>query len=132
MTISAESRRTDHWLIRLACGIAALFCLALGVVGLVLPIIPGIVFLALGGVLLSKASARASSAPALLRRPDVGGRSLVSGYSSGGHAHSGLYRKLGRTLPATDRLRLGGWLLARSMVNGLQSLLRTVTGSNGR
>jgi uncharacterized membrane protein YbaN (DUF454 family) len=39
---------------KLLAGIAVLACLVVGAVGLVLPIIPGLLFLAIGGVIIAK------------------------------------------------------------------------------
>lgn len=133
MNNSAESPRPGHWLKRLCYGIAALFCLALGVVGLVLPIIPGIVFLALGGVLLGKASANARTnfRAAPRHRFSSGGqamRGLGPGFASNDAVCDRRYQTISRSLPTVDRLRLRGWLLARAAVNGLQTLSRAVSG----
>ena len=109
MNLSANNEQPLHWLQRVLYGTAAALCLLLGVIGLILPVIPGIVFLALGGVLLGKASTR------LARRLKWPG--------SGNSEH---YFRASKSLHLTDKLRLGGWLLARSIIRAVQGLLRTV------
>lgn len=109
MNLSAENVQPIHWLQRVFYGAAAALCLLLGVVGLVLPIIPGIVFLALGGVLLGKASKR-----------------LAGRFKWPGSGNSEHYLKASKSLHLADKLRLGGWLVARGIVRAVQGLLHTV------
>lgn len=80
----------------------------LGLIGLVLPIIPGVVFLALAALLLSRVSSRFhfhlnnSATWSKLKR----------------HWRSIRYLSLGQ------QVRLSFWLTARSMLNGMASLFK--------
>lgn len=100
----------SHWLLRALYGIGAGICLLLGVIGLVLPIIPGIVFLAIGAMLLGKVSSRFAHFP-IPRRPRPGNR----------------YLQASASLSRIDRLRLGGWVVARGMVNAAGALFRALS-----
>jgi uncharacterized membrane protein YbaN (DUF454 family) len=81
-------------------------CLVLGVIGLILPIIPGLLFLALAVMLASKLSTRIARW--------AGKLSLVKGWAKHSHAVKGLS-------PA-QRLRLAFWVSARYAVNSFSSL----------
>jgi len=109
MYVTQEYDPPRHWLQRLLYGLAAAFCLLLGIVGLVLPIIPGIVFLAIAGVLLSKTSPR-----------------FARVFSKDKFKASGRYLRASTSLPWLDRVRLGGWLAARGVINGTRALMQTV------
>lgn len=85
-----------------------LMLLGLGLIGLVLPIIPGLLFLLLALYVLTRVSRR---------------------FAFMAHRNSWLrraFRRLRhvRTLPATDLLRLLFWMTARGLVNGVGALWR--------
>ncbi len=63
MNYATKPDQSSHWLLRVLYAIAAGICLLFGVIGLVLPIIPGIVFLAIGAMLLGKVSSRFAHFP---------------------------------------------------------------------
>ena len=81
-------------------------CLVLGVIGLILPIIPGLLFLALAVMLASKLSRRvavwASKAP------------LLKGWTKHSHTIGGLSR--------VQRLKLAFWVSAKYTVNSLSAM----------
>ncbi|GAB5501220.1 MAG: hypothetical protein PsegKO_35310 [Pseudohongiellaceae bacterium] len=110
MNYATKPDQSSHWLLRVLYAIAAGICLLFGVIGLVLPIIPGIVFLAIGAMLLGKVSSRFAHFP-LRRWPRSGDR----------------YLQASAALSLTDRLRLGGWVIARGLMNGVRASFRAVS-----
>ena len=93
-----------------AMGVVGLF-VAIGLIGLVLPIIPGIVFLTLAAMILARVSSR--FAHYLDQQPLW-------------HKLRRQWRSL-RLLSMTQRLKLMGLYCARSVVNGLDTLIRRVS-----
>ncbi len=81
-------------------------CVILGVIGLILPIIPGLLFLALAVMLASKLSNRvarwADRVPAL--------------------KHWSNHRRTFGSLSTTQRLKLAFWVSARYTVDGLSAI----------
>lgn len=113
MTDSAKKTHVVGPLAKLlGLGLFALF-LGLGLIGLVLPIIPGIVFLLLALYVLTRISGRFAS---LANRNSLIRRS---------------FRRLGhvRTLPAVDVVKLSFWVTARGIVNGAAAVARKITGA---
>ena len=107
-----STRQSDPVTVGFLGKVAGLFLffvfLALGLVGLVLPIIPGLLFLLLALYVLSRISNRFAF---LVRRNSWFRRSL---------------RRLShvRTLPPSDWLRLGFWMTARGAVNAVSGITR--------
>lgn len=85
----------------------ASLCLLLGVIGLLLPIIPGIVFLVLGAWLLARASSRAAAQ--LDTHP---------GWQKGRR-----FWLRSRYLNSRDKLRLTVLLACRSLVDGIRRIV---------
>lgn len=79
--------------------------LVLGLIGLILPIIPGLLFLFLALLLLARLSSRVHGL--------VAGRSWFRRCRRSWHRFS--------LLRAGDRVRLGFWYCARALVNGIES-----------
>lgn len=86
--------------------IAAGFCLLLGVIGLVLPVLPGLLFLGLAVWLLARVSSRAAR---YLRNHGLWQREQQA-WSRAGH------------LSLMQRLQLGFWLGTRSLLTSLQRI----------
>lgn len=85
--------------------------LLLGVIGLILPVIPGLLFLFLALLLLTRISARAA---AWAENHDWF------------RQQNRLWQRAG-TMTVADRLRLGLLVGARSVIQGIQSLLSLVS-----
>ncbi|MBT8147058.1 MAG: DUF454 family protein [Gammaproteobacteria bacterium] len=113
MSDSADNKHSIGPLAKLlGLGLFALF-LGLGLIGLVLPIIPGIVFLLLALYVLTRISGR---------------------FASLANRHSWIrksFRRLGhvRTLPAVDVIKLSFWVTARGIVNGAAAIARKISGA---
>lgn len=112
MSQSSRLQNRLPWYARGLLLLAAGVCLLLGVVGLVLPILPGLLFLGLAVWLLSKVSNRAA------RYLNTHGtwRRQQRLWSSAGHLNPG------------QRLQLGFWLAVRSLLTSLQSLTQRLPG----
>jgi uncharacterized membrane protein YbaN (DUF454 family) len=90
-------------------------CVVIGLVGLVLPIIPGIVFLALAAFIFAKVSTRFNF---ILR----------------GHSKFRKMKQFRRSLTALSvpqRVRLSFWMVARTVVNTVESAVNFVTKKSG-
>lgn len=90
----------------IACGVIAV-CLLLGVAGLILPLIPGLLFLAIAALVAAKLSPRFRD---LLRQNET-----LRGY-------------LDRTdgiadLPLAEKVRLGGLLFVKVLIEGVTRLV---------
>ena len=97
-----------HWLVKLLALVLLLLCVAVGVVGLVLPIIPGLLLLAVAALIAARYF------PPLarwLRRHQAMATWLDS---SEGFA----------ALSAPDKLRYGAWLCLRMLLEGARTLYR--------
>lgn len=93
----------------------AIVLLMLGLLGLMIPVLPGVIFLVAAFLLLAQVSTRVKrwvDAQPFLR--SVGYR----------------IKKMGQ-LQWIDRLRLGGWMMLGSIVNGARSLWLKVSSKNG-
>ena len=93
------------------CLILVGFFLLLGIVGLILPIIPGILFLFLAALLLAKISRRFDAM--LNRNKDMRYWRRRWNTSSG--------------LPLMQRLKLSFWVAARAVVNGVEAAVNSVS-----
>ncbi|MEX0964515.1 MAG: DUF454 family protein [Pseudohongiellaceae bacterium] len=94
--------------------IVGLFVL-MGIVGLILPIIPGILFLFLAALLLAKVS---SSFDAALNR----------------NKHMRYWRRRWDTtnnLPLLQRIKLSFWIVAKAAVNGVEAALKSLNKMRG-
>jgi uncharacterized membrane protein YbaN (DUF454 family) len=112
MNVKSMKRNAGHLSLRLLFWLAVAACLILGVVGLILPIIPGLLFLAIAALML------APHIPALndwLRRSP-----LMSRYVED---VEGL-----RSLQTGDQLKLGALLSLRMFIDGLKFLAKAITG----
>ncbi len=99
-----------HWLIKTILLVSVVGLAFIGLVGLVLPIIPGLVFLFLAVLLLTRISTRFDA--------------LASG-------HSGFQqlRRRWRTmnmLHVKDRIKLGFWYCAGALIRGADSGVKTL------
>jgi len=113
MTDSADRKHNLGFIAKLlGLGLFALF-LFLGLVGLVLPIIPGILFLLLALYVLTRISKRFAT---LANRNSWIRKS---------------FRRLAhlRTLPAVDVVKLSFWVTVRAIVNGAAAITRKITGA---
>ena len=113
MTESDEQKHSIGPLAKLLGLMLFILFLGLGLVGLVLPIIPGILFLLLALYVLTRISRRFAF---LANRNSLIKRS---------------FRRLGhvRTLPAGDLIKLSFWMTARGIVNGVGAISRRITGA---
>lgn len=88
----------------------------IGVIGLVLPIIPGILFLFLAAILLAKISSRFDSL--LNKNKDMR-----------------YWRRRWNTtnaLPLIQRIKLSFWVVARAIVNGVEAGISTLRKNHSR
>ena len=111
MTDSADGKHNIGLLAKLLGLMLFALFLGLGLIGLVLPIIPGILFLLLAFYVLTRISRRAASVA---------------------HRNSWFrksFRRLGhvRSLPAADLMKLSFWVTARGIINGAAAITRAVT-----
>lgn len=97
-------------LYKIALSVVIVAFLLIGLVGLILPVIPGILFLVLALFLMTRVSRRAAT-----------------------YAHSQPWfhrhmRQLNATshLSMTDRLKMGLWISARATINAAKRLMRFV------
>lgn len=108
MSYPERPRRNKPFVYKAFCAVLIVGCLIVGVIGLVLPIIPGLLFLFLAAILLTRLSSRFEFL--LHRNPTLGRWS----------------RKLdmANSLPLAQRTKLVFWLSVRTVVNGLDSLVK--------
>ncbi len=95
--------------------LAGLFLL-LGLLGLVLPIIPGILFLFLAAILLAKVSSRFDS--------------LLNS-----NKEMRYWRRRWHTtnsLPLMQRVKLSFWVVAKAVVNGVEAAVNSLTGNRSK
>lgn len=112
MNVQSMRRNAGHLSLKLLFWLAVAACLILGVVGLVLPIIPGLLFLAIAALML------APHIPALndwLRRSPLMNRYMQD--------VEGL-----RSLETADQLKLGALLSMRMFIDGLKYAGNTIAG----
>jgi len=115
MTDSAEKKHSIGLLAKMLGLILFALFLGLGLIGLVLPIIPGILFLLLALYVLTRISRRFSS---------LANRNSWIRKSFRHLAHA-------RTLPASDLVKLSFWVTVRGIVNGAAAITRKVTKVTG-
>lgn len=61
MSLIRMRETNNHWFTKTLVVIGAGVCLVLGVVGIILPVIPGLLFLALAAILIARVSRRAAN-----------------------------------------------------------------------
>lgn len=111
MNYSEFQDRPMHIVWRVLCCIAICICLFLGVIGIVLPIIPGLLFLAIAAYLATKMSKRFASA---FDENDRVKRMKRKWRSTGG-------------LSMNQRVKLSFWVAAKSVVDSIKSGLDSFT-----
>ena len=89
----------------LLCVVAIVCCVVLGLIGLILPIIPGFLFLFIAAVLLARISSRFES---ILNR-----NSVMSGWLKRWH-------KI-KFLPVSQQIKLSLWFFAGTVIKGVES-----------
>lgn len=108
--MQTDSRAFDHVSTKLIAVGAIVVCLLVGVAGVILPLIPGLLFLAIAAVVAAKVSPRFA---ATLRRNET-----LRGY---------LDRTEGiEQLPLDQKLKLAGLLCVRAVVDGITFLVNGV------
>ena len=111
MQTDKEKLVSSHWFTRALILFAAGICLLLGVVGIVLPVIPGILFLVLAIWLIARISTRTAnylnSHPQWQRQQRFWDRA--------------------RHLSLSQRAQLGFWLAGRMLVEGSKNLLDKIS-----
>jgi uncharacterized membrane protein YbaN (DUF454 family) len=90
-------------------------CVVLGLVGLVLPIIPGVVFLALAAIIFAKVSTRFNF--------------FLTTHSK--YRRLKDFRRSVTALSVPQRVRLSFWVAARTVVNSVESAVNFVTKKSG-
>jgi len=107
---SKKNRQHKPFYYKAVVAVLMVCCLVIGVLGLLLPIIPGLVFLFIAAFLLARLSGRFES---LLHR-----HATLSRWS----------RKLdsANSLPVSQRAKLLFWVSAGGIVNGLNSLYKRI------
>lgn len=112
MTRSPQRQGLDsHWAVKLLALVLLLLCVAVGVVGLILPIIPGLLFLAFAALIAARYF------PPLARRLRRHRAMAEWLDSSQGFA----------ALSAADKLRYSAWLCLRMLLEGVRLLYRLTT-----
>lgn len=109
---SQPQKRSMSWFTKSFYLVLTACFLVLGVVGLVLPVIPGLVFLFLAVLVLTKVSTRFNAL-------------------AGGHAWFRQMRRRWHTLQllkVTDRLKLGFWYCAAATVRGIEAGVSFIDG----
>jgi uncharacterized membrane protein YbaN (DUF454 family) len=105
--MQTEARVFDNLSTKLiACGIIAV-CLLLGVAGLILPLIPGLLFLGVAAVVAAKVSPKFRD---LLRQNDT-----LRGYLDRTDQFTGL--------PLVEQMKLGGLLFLKMLIDGVALLV---------
>lgn len=111
LTRPRRQENDSHWFIKLLALVILLLCVAIGMVGLILPIIPGFLFLALAALI----TARMFPTVALRLRKN---RIFATWFdSTAGFTH----------LSLRNKLRYVGWLTLRMLLDGIILLHKLVT-----
>lgn len=93
----------------IACGVIAV-CLLLGVAGLILPLIPGLLFLGIAAVVAAKVSPKFRD---MLRQNDT-----LRGYLDRTDGFTGL--------PLAEQMKLGGLLFLKMLIDGVAVLVASL------
>lgn len=118
---SSKDKQSMHWLTKSAYLVIIAGLAVLGVIGLVLPIIPGLVFLFLAVLLLTRISARFNS--------------MAGGHSGFRHLRRRWHAM--NMLQVRDRIKLGFWYCAGATIRGAEAGVNAVqhwlqSGSSSR
>jgi len=116
--MKTTARRVGHFSLKLVIGLIVLICLAAGLAGLVLPIVPGVVFLALAAFVAARHFPEAEQ---WARRSPTLGR-----YIDGARRFSFERISLSR-LTLGQRLRFGALLCAKAVIDGAALVVDAVT-----
>lgn len=87
---------------KVIAGLLILFCIAIGAIGLILPVIPGLLFLAFAALIIAKHS---SWAERWLRKSRT-----MSGYLDSADGFL--------SLPGWEKVRYGAWLCLKMVIDG--------------
>ncbi|MGD2166503.1 MAG: DUF454 family protein [Gammaproteobacteria bacterium] len=112
MNVNSMKRHAGHLSVKLLFALVVIACLALGIIGLLLPIIPGLLFLGITGVLL------APHVPALndwMRRSPLMSRYMDDAENL-------------RSLEFPDQIRLGFFLSLRMLLDGAKFVFGVIAG----
>lgn len=112
MDIHSMKQHAGHLSLKLLFAIAVAAFIVLGIIGLVLPIVPGLLFLAIAAIML------APHIPALntwMRRSPLMSRYIEDAENL-------------RTLAIVDQIRLGALLSLRMLIDGARYALRLLRG----
>jgi len=101
-----HSHSGGHWFSKTLIAIGAGICLILGIVGIVLPIIPGVLFLVFAAILLSRVSRRA--------------RNYLDQHD--GWQRQRRFWDRTRFLAFHERVQLACLIAGRTAINGIQQL----------
>ncbi len=116
MSRSKHSEPHGQWFLKGALLLAAGVCLVVGIIGIVLPVIPGVLFLLLALWLIAKASRRAAAYleqhPGWRKQQRFWGRT--------------------RYLALHERLQLSCWLAVKAVVDGTKRIVEKFTNNQSR
>jgi len=107
--VEKENHRMP-FIFKALCTVLIAICVVIGVIGLVLPIIPGILFLFIAAFLLAKISPRFET--------------IFKGTSALGKMRK--FRRSVTALSIPQRLKLSFWVAARTLVNTVETGVRFV------
>lgn len=102
---SPKDKPAMHWLTKSAYLVIIAGLAVLGLIGLVLPIIPGLLFLFLAVLLLTRISARFNA--------------MAGGHAGFRHLRRRWYAM--NMLQVRDRIKLGFWYCARATIRGAEA-----------
>lgn len=111
LTRSRQQENDSHWFIKLLALVILLLCVAIGMVGIILPIIPGLLFLALAALITARMF------PALAARLRRNRFFAVWLDSTEGFTR----------LSLRNKFRYIGWLMLRMLMDGIIMLHKLVT-----
>lgn len=110
MSFIRKREANSHWFTKTLIVMGAGVCLVLGVVGIILPVIPGLLFLALAAILIARVSRRAANY--LDEHP--------------GWRRQQRFWKRSQHLAFHERVQLACLLTVRYVVDGLHNLSETL------
>jgi uncharacterized membrane protein YbaN (DUF454 family) len=113
MTQLSRNNRPVHFFQWGLCIAAIVVCLLLGVVGLVLPIIPGLLFLFIAAVLLTRVSSRFANAME----------------QHHGFSKSMRFVRSAQHLSIGEQIKLSGLVLVKSVISGIDAGFRALRKS---
>lgn len=118
-TETVNPRKSNSYLMpilwKVLCIALIAFCVVVGLIGLILPIIPGFIFLFIAAILLARISSR-----------------FKSFLTSNSNMKAWMQRAdTINTLSIFQRIRLGFWLSARILTNSVEAVVRQFKKSMG-